>query len=47
MPILVKSDDVSSGKKAKVSSWVVTGGTGVHGLIFTQCKGGLFENVGP
>ena len=32
MPIWVKSDDVRSGRKAKLLSWAVTGGTGVDGL---------------
>ena len=39
MPILVKSGDVRSGRKAKVCHgrlWVVTGGTGVNGLIITM-----------
>ena len=33
MAILVKSDDVSSGKKGEGSQWAVTGGTRVNGLI--------------
>jgi len=38
MPILVKSDDVRSGRKAKARE--VMGGTGVNGLIVSHivCK---------
>ena len=33
MPIVVKSDDVRSGKKAKARYGWFTGGTGVNGLM--------------
>ena len=34
MPVLVKSDDVRSGRKAKHCQQAVTGGTGVNGLKY-------------
>ena len=43
MPILVKSDDVRSGRKAMVSSRAVTVGTGVNGLT-KKPKIQIFQN---